>query len=113
MAALSISKAIKVPGKKVILSGWIHRKRESGGIIFLVLRDVTGLIQVAIKKDSIDEKSWKSASDSTIESSIKVEGVVKEDKRSPTGFELTASSMKNIAISEPFPITEYQSTELL
>ncbi len=53
------------------------------------------------------------ASDATIESSVEVRGVVKEDKRSPTGFELGATSFKTIGISEPFPINEYQSTELL
>ncbi len=110
---LHISGAIKKPGKEIALSGWVHRKRGSGGIIFIVLRDMSGIMQVAIKKDSVDERSWRMASEATVESSVEVEGTVKEDKRSPTGYELTASSFKNINVSEPFPITEYQSTELL
>ncbi|MDE1767762.1 MAG: asparagine--tRNA ligase [Candidatus Micrarchaeota archaeon] len=110
---VSVAKAAKKPASPVTLSGWIHRKRESGGIIFIVLRDVTGLMQVAIKKDSVSEASWKMASEATVESSVEVQGRVSEDKRSPTGFELHASSFKHINVSEPFPITEYQSVELL
>lgn len=110
---MHISDSIKRPGTEITLSGWIHRKRGSGGIIFIVLRDVTGLIQVAVKKDTVDEKSWNSASEASVESSIEVSGVIKEDTRSPTGYEMSAKSFKTISVSEPFPITEYQSTELL
>lgn len=113
MPFITIQKATRTPGKKVAVRGWIHRKRGGGGIIFIVLRDVTGLIQVAIKKDAIDQKSWAEAEKSTIESSVELQGTVKEDARSPTGHELSASSFRNTEISEPFPITEYQSTELL
>lgn len=103
----------KTIGKEITLRGWVHRKRESGSIVFVILRDVTGTVQVAIKKDGVDEKSWKAATDSTIESSIKLSGLVKEDKRAPTGYEIEAKKFENIHVSEPFPITEYQSTELL
>ena len=113
MARVTIAQAEKKVGGLVKLAGWVHRKRESGSIMFIVLRDVTGTIQVAVKKDAVDEKSWKAASETTIESSVNLTGIVKEDKRAPTGYEAEAKSFKNINISEPFPITEYQSTELL
>ncbi|MGC8568360.1 MAG: amino acid--tRNA ligase-related protein, partial [Candidatus Micrarchaeia archaeon] len=105
--------AQKNVGKEVELRGWVYRKRESGGIIFVVLRDRTGIMQISIKKDNVDEKSWKEASDTTIESSIIAKGIVKQDQRAPTGFELQATKFRNVHIAEPFPITEYQSTELL
>ena len=113
MHTTHISDAVKSPGKAVNLSGWIHRKRQSGGIIFVVLRDVSGLMQVAIKKDAISSDAWNGAMSSTVESSVNISGIVKQDPRSPTGYELTATDFKNVALSEPFPITEYQSTELL
>ncbi len=113
MKAVHILEAVRSPGKPVRLSGWIHRKRQSGGIAFMVLRDVTGLIQVAVKKDMVDAKSWDDASAATVESSVEVSGTVKEDKRSPTGYELAATHFKSLNVAEPFPITEYQSTELL
>ncbi len=110
---MHVSDAIKKTGKKASLTGWVHRKRESGGIAFVIIRDRTGILQVAIKKNNVDPHSWEAAKDTTVESSVKVEGVVKKDERAPTGYELEASSFENVQTSEPFPITEYQSTELL
>ena len=100
-------------GKEVVLRGWVYRKRESGGIIFVVLRDRSGIMQAAVKKDVVDNRSWEAAQNTTIESSIIVKGTVRQDQRAPTGFELQASRFRNVQVAEPFPITEYQSTELL
>ncbi len=108
-----VSDATKLVGKEVTLSGWVYRKRESGGVIFVVLRDSTDIMQMAIKKDNVDARSWEDAQNTTIESSITARGIVKEDKRAPTGYELEVKSFKNISVAEPFPITEYQSTEFL
>ena len=109
---LSISEATK-EGSSVKIRGWVHRKRESGGIIFLVVRDRTGIIQVAVKKDSVDAASWDAAQQATIESSVIANGTLNTDKRAPTGYEIKAAKVEVVGIAEPFPITEYQSTELL
>ena len=108
-----IADAQKLVGKEITLSGWVYRKRASGGVAFIVLRDSTGTMQMSIKKNNVDQKSWTDAENTTIESSVTANGIVKEDKRAPTGYELEVKSFSNISISEPFPITEYQSTELL
>jgi asparaginyl-tRNA synthetase len=100
-------------GKKVHVRGWIYRTRCSGGIVFAVLRDSTGIIQVTVKKGVVPDDEFESASKSGIESSVIIEGTVAEDKRAPGGFEIRASSFKLVGIAEAFPITEYQSTELL
>ncbi len=42
-------------GKIVILNGWVHRKRDHGGISFINLRDRYGITQVVIDEDSPDE----------------------------------------------------------
>ncbi|MDH5624420.1 MAG: OB-fold nucleic acid binding domain-containing protein, partial [Candidatus Bathyarchaeota archaeon] len=39
-------------GKQVDIRGWVYRKRESKDIIFVVLRDATGVIQCTVKRDS-------------------------------------------------------------
>jgi asparaginyl-tRNA synthetase len=100
-------------GSECELKGWIYRKRSSGGIIFIIIRDSTGIIQVAVKKEDVDSDSWKIAEQSTIESSIIVTGVINADKRAPTGYEVKVKKLQLIHLSEPYPITEYQSTELL
>lgn len=110
---MHIEEAVKKVGKEASISGWVHRKRESGGILFIVIRDVSGVIQAAVKKDKVDAKSWKAAGDTTIESSVKVSGTVKKDERAPTGYELEILKFENVHVAEPYPITEYQSAELL
>ncbi|MCX8197967.1 MAG: asparagine--tRNA ligase [Candidatus Micrarchaeota archaeon] len=98
---------------KVRIRGWVHRSRTSGGICFLVVRDSTGVVQCAIKKDAVGESSFISASQAYIESTILVEGVVKQDARAPGGYEISASSVKLVAQGEPFPIAKDQSVEFL
>jgi asparaginyl-tRNA synthetase len=91
-------------GKEVSLRGWIYRKRDQKDIAFLVLRDSTDIIQLACK-------GIKEASEATIESSIEVTGIVKEDKRAPGGFEIQAKSLKIIGLAETFPIAKDLSDE--
>lgn len=103
----------KYAGKEVGLRGWVYRKRSSGGVQFIVLRDSTGVIQIAVKKENVSEKEYEDVDKALIESSIAVRGVVKEDKRAPGGYEVEAKKVSVTSFSEPFPITEHQSTELL
>ena len=110
---MPIKDAESSTGKSVQIRGWIHRKREGGGIIFIVVRDRTGTIQASVKKAQVTQKEWEAASAAAIESSILLSGTIKKEPRSPTGYELEASAVRIINNSEPFPITEYQSAELL
>jgi len=100
-------------GKKVEVRGWIYRTRSSGGIVFAVLRDASGIVQVTIKKGNVPEDQFAAATKAGIESSVIITGEVAEDKRSPGGYEIRASKFQTVGSSEAFPITEYQSTELL
>jgi asparaginyl-tRNA synthetase len=100
-------------GKKVEVRGWIYRTRSSGGIVFAVLRDATGIVQVTIKKGNVPEDQFAAATKAGIESSVIIAGEVAEDKRAPGGYEIRASKFQVVGSSEAFPITEYQSTELL
>ena len=96
----------KYSGKEVSLRGWIYRKRDQKDIIFLMLRDSTGVIQLACK-------GVKEAPQSTIESSIEVSGKIKEDKRAPGGFEIEVKNLKIIGLAERFPIAKDLSDEFL
>ena len=98
---------------KVKLRGWVHRSRTSGGLCFIVIRDSTGTIQCAVKKDIAGEEAFAKASGAFIESSILMEGTAKEDKRAPGGYEVSASAVEIICQGEPFPISKDQSTEFL
>jgi asparaginyl-tRNA synthetase len=96
--------------KKVAIRGWVYRKREGKGTIFLVLRDSTGVIQCTVKKDS---PAWADAEKIMIESSLTLEGVVKKDPRAPGGFEIAAENVSIIGLAEVFPISKDKSEEFL
>ncbi len=102
-----------VPGQDETIRGWIYRTRSSGAIVFAVVRDSSGIVQVTIKKGNLPEGEFEAAKSAPVEASVIVTGKVFEDKRAPGGFEVKASSFKLIGGAEPFPITEYQSEELL
>jgi asparaginyl-tRNA synthetase len=100
----------KYDGKHVAIRGWIYRKRESKDVIFLIVRDATGIIQCTVKKES---KQWDDAEKVTIESSVALSGTVRPDKRAPGGFELSADNLQIIGLAEIFPISKDKSEDFL
>lgn len=112
---LSVRQALSkdLVGRSVQLRGWIYRTRSSGGIVFAVMRDSTGIMQVTVKKGNVPDEDFEAALKAGIESSVVVGGELAEDKRAPGGFEIRAKRFQVVGFAEPFPITEYQSTELL
>ena len=108
----TIKEAIEKGSDKVHIRGWVYRERKSNKFIFIVLRDHTGIIQCVIKKKQSPD-IFEQAQELTVESSVKVSGTLKKDDRAPTGYEVAVEDLKIVQISEPFPITEYQSQELL
>ena len=93
-------------GRTVRLAGWVYRKRTHGNLIFFILRDGTGFIQVAIHRDKVDEKSFSEAEKATVESSVIVEGTVAKDPRAPGGLEIRASKVQLVGLAETWPITK-------
>jgi asparaginyl-tRNA synthetase len=103
----------KKTDKTVRIRGWIYRTRSSGNIVFTVIRDSTGILQVTIKKDNLPNDKFEDAKKALIESSLELKGVVKEDKRAPGGYELQVTDLDIINFAEPFPIVKDQSPEFL
>ena len=85
----SIKEAMEKGKGKVAIRGWVYRERKSNKFIFLVMRDASDIIQCIIKKEKVPKKLWDSAEKILIESSIKLEGTIKEDKRAPTARSAT------------------------
>jgi len=100
----------KFRGKKVSIRGWIYRKREGKDTVFLVVRDATGVVQCTVKRASL---AWKTTEKATIESSMTLDGTVKEDKRAPGGFEIAIDKLEIIGLSETFPIAKDKSEQFL
>ena len=92
-------------GQTVKIGCWLHNKRSSGKIQFLQLRDGTGFIQAVAVKNELPEQVWEDAGKLTQESSMFAIGVVREEPRSPNGYELTLTGLELIQVTESYPIT--------
>lgn len=105
MARVYIKHIGKYLGQQVVLKGWLYNKRSSGKLVFLQLRDGTGIIQCVVFKGDVKEDIFALADSLTQESSIEITGIVKEDKRSPIGFEIGVSDVKLIKAAKDYPIS--------
>lgn len=112
MALVKISQVLegKCTDQKIRVRGWVYRKREGKELIFLLIRDSTGVIQSTIKKTSA---CWDEAQKLTIESSLILEGTSKEDKRAPGGFEIGTEAIEIVGLAETFPISKDKSEEFI
>jgi len=100
-------------GKIINLRGWIYRTRSSGNIVFMVIRESSGILQATIKKGNLPDEEFNNAKKALIESSLELKGTVKEDKRAPGGYELQVTGLNIINFAEPFPIVKDKSPEFL
>ncbi len=91
-------------GQEAMLLGWVAKFRSSGKIAFLELRDGTGTVQVVIARNEVDDRSWDTAVGLSLESSVRVAGIVRQDDRAPGGYEVTASAIEQIGASDEYPI---------
>lgn len=99
-------------GRDAIVMGWVHRRRDLGNLLFLDVRDRTGIVQVVFNKETNSEAHAK-AEQARSEFVVAVEGkVIKRAKANPeiaTGeVEITAAKLHilNNAKTPPFPIED-------
>jgi asparaginyl-tRNA synthetase len=92
-------------GETVRIKGWLHNRRSSGKIHFLVVRDGTGFLQVVMGKNDVPEETFKAADHLSQETSLIVTGTVRADQRAKGGYELTATGLEVIGPAQDYPIT--------
>lgn len=95
-------------GDEVILSGWVQRRRDLGGLIFVDLRDITGIMQIVFDND-ISQVAFENAEQLGSEYVITIKGKVYEresiNPNMPTGeIEVFAEEMEILNQSETPPI---------
>ncbi len=101
-------------GKEVKIAGWVHEVRDIGNIVFLLLRDNTGIIQITAKKGSVSDDVIKSMLIPK-ESVISVTGTVVENKQSKKGIEVIPIEVNNLNPLQsviPFEVTGKVPAEL-
>ena len=75
-------------GREVFLQGWVHQVRSLGGILFLILRDRKGVVQVVIERREIAPDGLAN------ESVVSIRGIARADERAPEGVEVVASEIE-------------------
>jgi aspartyl-tRNA synthetase len=96
-------------GQTVVLQGWVHSVRDKGGVIFLVLRDRSGMVQVTID-DRCGEAAWDGARQARLEYVLEIEGALTlrgasaQNTDMDTGaIEVLASAVRVLNRTTPLP----------
>jgi asparaginyl-tRNA synthetase len=93
-------------GGEVTLRGWLYNIRGKGRIHFLLVRDGTGTCQCVVFAGDVDPAIFEAAGRLDQECSLEITGMVREDARSPGGFELAVSGFTVLGASGDYPITK-------
>lgn len=101
--------SVKHVGETIKVAGWVNTRRDHGGVIFVDLRDHTGLVQLVFNPD--DPAMFKDAESLRDEFCISAEGLVRnrgaglENPHIPTGtVEVVAQKLEILNRSEPLPV---------
>ena len=95
-------------GEEVILNGWVQKKRNLGGLVFVDLRDIRGISQI-IFDTNVSEEAFNKAEKLGSEYVVAVKGIVRErqskNPNMPTGdIEIEATELRILSKSETPPI---------
>lgn len=92
-------------GETVTVDGWLYNKRTSGKLQFPIIRDGSGYLQCVVFKKEVTDEVWKAVEEVSQESSVRVTGTVREEKRAPGGVELGVTSFEVVQQAQDYPIT--------
>ncbi|MBI3413435.1 MAG: aspartate--tRNA(Asn) ligase [Candidatus Aenigmarchaeota archaeon] len=102
-------------GNTVNVYGWVESIRDLGSLKFIVLRDMTGTIQMVVKKGAIDAGTSKIIDSVSREFVVKVRCLVKKNEKAPGGRELLPKDIEIVSVSEtnfPTDITDRTKSHL-
>ncbi len=92
-------------GSEQTLCGWLQDTRNLGGIAFLQLRDITGVIQLTLLKKKLESADFKKWTTINRESIVLVRGIIKENKEAPGGVEMLPDNLEILNEAEaPLPL---------
>src|SRR5688572_15435043 len=105
MAAVQVSGLRAHVGETVTVRGWVVTTRSSGKIAFVVVRDGSGTVQGVLSKKEVPGSAWAAFEALTQETSVALTGMVREEARSPGGYELAVQNVEVLGPSQDYPIT--------
>jgi len=86
-------------GKEIKVAGFVQTIRDQGNIKFLIVRDISGLVQIVVTKNAAEALAI--AKTLTLESVVEISGLAKEEKQAPGGFEIEASEISVLSLADP------------
>src|SRR5262245_32404941 len=105
-SVVSISKLADHVGETIKVRGWLYNKRSSGKLHFLEVRDGTGIVQAVVFKGNVSPELFAAADHIQQESSVEVEGLVKEHGKIKGTYELDAKDVRVVApTAREYPIS--------
>ena len=104
----------KKEGAVVEIAGWVYDTRALGKIKFLVLRDLTGSIQVTAFEKAVSSEIFSSLDKFSRESVVYIRGKIKDSKQAPGGKEIIPEEIIELASADELPIdvSNFSKTEL-
>ncbi|MFH1630841.1 MAG: aspartate--tRNA(Asn) ligase [Candidatus Aenigmatarchaeota archaeon] len=89
------------PQTEVTIAGWVQDKRDIGSLMFIILRDFMGTVQITVKKNDVTPEIFETFSKLHKESTIAVEGNCVETNKAPGGVEIIPKSLTVLSSSDP------------
>ena len=105
----------EMDGQEVIVMGWVHSIRALGKIIFVILRDREGTVQIVVPKQKVGEELFSQIKKLGAEDVIAVKGKVIANEKAPNGFEILPLELEVLNTAQrPLPLdpTEKVPAEL-
>jgi aspartyl-tRNA synthetase len=92
-------------GEEVSIAGWVHEKRKLGGLLFLLIRDRSGMVQVTLPKKFVPVEVFELAKGVSKESVVVVRGKLQAMDKAPGGVEVIPSRIEVLSsAASPLPL---------
>ncbi len=105
-------------GKQICVNGWVNRRRDHGGITFIDLRDRSGIVQLVINPEQINQNDNDKAHELRLEYVVAAQGVLQNrdpklvNPKMPTGkYELVVTKLEILGRSKPLPFQLDENAE--
>lgn len=107
MKRILVQQVGKNIGERVKIAGFVHAIRDQGNIKFLIIRDISGTIQVVVLKNNTE--AMKATGTLNLESVVEIIGSAKEEKQAPGGIEIAVEKINVLSLAAlqlPIPVVE-------
>ncbi|HDS45827.1 MAG TPA: aspartate--tRNA(Asn) ligase [Methanomicrobia archaeon] len=88
-------------GERVNIAGWVHEKRDLGGLFFLIIRDREGYVQVTFHKRTVGKDLFEQGRKIPRESVVSIKGLIRAEPKAPNGYELIPDHLDVLSVASP------------